>query len=74
METSNWSASAWAIARFYADIDDASKSKADLAAYFTDDFKDLDRHPLAPDVLSDKEAHLAFFDELKGGSRASAIR
>ena len=55
------------IAQFYADVDNPDKTKADLADYFTDDFKDLDRHPLAPDFLSDKNAHLGFFDELKGG-------
>ncbi|MEM1073337.1 MAG: ester cyclase [Pseudomonadota bacterium] len=55
------------IAQFYADVDNPHKTKADLADYFTDDFKDLDRHPLAPEFLSDKDAHLGFFDELKGG-------
>lgn len=55
------------IAQFYADVDNSTKTKADLACYFTDDFKDHDRHPLAPKFLSDKDAHLGFFDELKGG-------
>jgi len=55
------------ITRFYADVDDPSKTKADLAPSFADDFKDHDRHPLAPEFLSDKDAHLGFFDELKGG-------
>ena len=55
------------IAQFFADVDNPEKTKADLAVYFTDDFKDLDRHPLAPEFLSDKDAHLGFFDELKGG-------
>ncbi|MEM7710503.1 MAG: ester cyclase [Pseudomonadota bacterium] len=55
------------ITRFYTDVDDPAKTKADLAGYFTDGFKDLDRHPLAPAFLSDKDAHLGFFDELKGG-------
>ncbi|MEM9626217.1 MAG: ester cyclase [Pseudomonadota bacterium] len=55
------------IAQFYADVDNPDKMKADLSDYFTDDFKDLDRHPLAPELLSDKDAHLSFFDELKGG-------
>ncbi len=55
------------IEKFYADVDDRSKTKADLAFYFTDTFKDLDRHPMAPEFLSDKDAHLGFFDELKSG-------
>ena len=55
------------IAQFYADVDNLDKTKADLADYFTDDFKDFDRHPMAPDFLSDKDAHLGFFDELKAG-------
>lgn len=55
------------IHQFYADVDDPSKTKADLASSFTDDFKDHDRHPLAPEFHSDKDAHLGFFDELKGG-------
>lgn len=55
------------IAQFYADVDNPDKNKTDLADYFSDDFKDLDRHPLAPDLLSDKDAHLGFFDALKSG-------
>lgn len=55
------------ITEFYANVDDPDKTKDDLADYFTDDFKDHDRHPLAPVFLSDKDAHLGFFDELKGG-------
>ena len=55
------------IAQFYADVDDPNKTKTDLADCFTNDFRDFDRHPLAPDFLSDKDAHLGFFDELKRG-------
>lgn len=55
------------IIQFYADVDDPSKTKTDLAASFSDDFKDHDRHPLAPKSQSDKDAHLSFFDELKNG-------
>lgn len=52
---------------FYADVDDPRKNKADLGAYFVDDFVDFDRSPMAAKALSDKEAHLSFFDELKAG-------
>ncbi len=51
----------------YADVDDPSVGTDRLAAYFTEDFVDFDRNPASPRHLSDREAHLAFFDELKRG-------
>ena len=53
--------------QFYADVDDPKKTKAELADYFVEDFQDFDRSPMAPETLSDKAAHLGFFDALKGG-------
>lgn len=35
--------------------------------YFAADFADLDRNPTSPGHLSDRDAHLAFFGELKRG-------
>lgn len=55
------------IIQFYDDVDNPNKTKVDLADYFTDEFKDFDRHPLTPKSLSDKNAHLRFFEELKNG-------
>lgn len=55
------------IARLYADVDDPAKTSADLGSYFSDDFRDYDRHPAAPAFLTDKQAHLGFFDALKAG-------
>lgn len=55
------------LTRFYADVDDPARGAADLAAYFSDAYRDFDRSPMAPSQLSDKEAHLAFFTQLKAG-------
>lgn len=53
--------------RLYADVDAPDVAASDLAAYFADDFTDFDRSPMWPKELTDKQAHLAFFEALKGG-------
>lgn len=53
--------------RLYADVDDPGVDTAQLGNYFTDDFTDFDRNPASPEHLSDLEAHLGFFAELKRG-------
>ncbi|MEM1104557.1 MAG: ester cyclase, partial [Pseudomonadota bacterium] len=55
--------------KFFSDVDNATKTVADLAPYFADGYKDFDRSPLSPPDLSDKDAHLAFFGALKSGFR-----
>ena len=53
--------------QLYADVDSPEVEAAELAAYFSDDFVDFDRSPLAPGALTDKQAHIGFFEELKRG-------
>lgn len=62
------------ITKFHADVDDPDKTKADLADYFSDDFKDFDRHPLAPDFLSDKNADVGFSTNSRVGLGTSCTR
>lgn len=59
--------SATILRRLYADVDNPAKTADDLAGYFADEFRDFDRHAGSPEALSDKQAHLAFFIELKSG-------
>lgn len=53
--------------RLYTDVDDPTVGIDRLAVYFAEDFVDFDRNPAAPDHLSDRDAHLGFFEELKRG-------
>jgi steroid delta-isomerase-like uncharacterized protein len=55
------------LTRLYADVDNPAVGTGHLATYFSEDFADFDRNPNSPGHLSDREAHLAFFDELKRG-------
>ena len=53
--------------RLYADVDSPDVTAAELERYFSDDFVDFDRSPMSPGELTDKQAHIAFFEELKRG-------
>lgn len=65
--TSDFESARDVLRRLYADVDAPGVAAGDLAAYFSDDFKDFDRSPMWPRELTDKQAHLAFFEELKRG-------
>jgi steroid delta-isomerase-like uncharacterized protein len=51
----------------YSLLDDPNVDVTQIARFFSDDYRDLDRAPNAPLHLSDKQAHLSILEELKRG-------
>ena len=55
------------LTKYLAELDDPSTSRAHIESYFAGSYKDFDRSPMAPKELSDRDAHLMFFDALQEG-------